>query len=406
MAHDSPPPAPGPARGILAAVAITTGAVLPVFLVGTLAVQVQASLHFGTTRLGITVAVYYLVAAASSIPFGRVVEALGGTRVMRVCPVVAAVVMIVVALDVHGWGALTLAMVPAGMASSAAQPAANQFLSRTVATGRQGTAFGIKQAAIPLASLLAGLAVPAVALTVGWRWAFGGSAILAAAAVALVPPPPQSLRERRADLQSTPRVHQRVGAPLIVFAGAFALALMAASTLGTFLVTSAVDAGLAKGTAGFVAALAAAAGFTVRLVVGVQADRRGGRHFPVIAAMLAAGAAGYALVALGAALDSPGLFVPGATLAFGAGWGWNGLFNFAIVRTHTDRPAMATAVTQTGGRLGSVLGPLVFGFLVSHGSYQVAWGLDAFAALAAAAGMILGRRLLIAAPRPRSVGFG
>ena len=62
------------------------------------------------------------------------------------------------------------------------QLASNLTLSRSVPAHRLGLSFGVKQAAIPLATLLAGAAVPAVALTVGWRWAYviaSGLAVLA-----------------------------------------------------------------------------------------------------------------------------------------------------------------------------------------------------------------------------------
>lgn len=388
------PPA-GMRRGLAAAVATTTGSVLPVFLVGALAVEIRAGLHFGPGRLGILIAVYYLTAAISSIPFGHLVEAVGGSRVMKACPIAAAAVMVAIAVVVGSWAGLVAAMIPAGLASSASQPSANQFISRTVPATRQGTAFGIKQAAIPLASLMAGLAVPAVALTVGWRWAFAGAAVVAVATVLLVPAPALSLRERRARARAERAGRKGTSAALVVLAAAFALGLVAASTLGAFLVTSAVESGMSRGDAGLVAALASAAGLIVRLVVGVLADRRGGRHFPVVAGMLTVGAAGYVLLAAGAASRSALLFVPGAVIAFASGWGWNGLYNFAVVRTHPDRPAAATAVTQTGGRLGSVVGPLLFGFVAAHASYTAGWSLDAGVALLAAAGMIIGRRLLL-----------
>ena len=43
-------------------------------------------------------------------------------------------------------------------------------------------AFGLKQSSVPLATFLSGLAIPFVALTLGWRWAF----VLAAALAALL----------------------------------------------------------------------------------------------------------------------------------------------------------------------------------------------------------------------------
>lgn len=392
----SPTPNSRARRGLLSAVSATSGAALPVFLVGALAVQIRSHLHFGATRLGAAVAVYYAAAALSSIPFGRLVESVGGVRVMRASALSSAALMLVLAGTVGRWWSLTVVLAFAGMASSASQPAANQFISRTVAPQRQGTAFGIKQSAIPLASLLAGVAVPAIALTVGWRWAFVGAAGLACASALAVPKPSQSLRERRAERVASGVARPPIRPSLVVLAAAFAVGLLAASTLGTFLVASAVSSGIDKGAAGLVAALAALTSLVTRLVVGVRADQRGGRHFPVVAAMLALGSLGYCLLALGSAFSSAALFIPGAVAAFAAGWGWNGLFNFAVVRTNPEAPALATAVAQTGGRLGSVGGPLIFGLLVDHASYQAAWSLDAVFALAAAAAMILGRRLLVA----------
>lgn len=382
---------------MLAAVAAATGVALPVLLVGELAVQIRHGLHFGAGRLGIAVALYYAAAAAASVPSGRLAEVLGGARVMRGSALLAACSLVAIAGGAHSWLALALALVPAGIASSAAQPAANQFLFRTVAPTRQGTAFGIKQSAIPLATLLGGLAVPGIALTIGWRWAFAGAAGIALVASLLAPRRSRSADEGTAGRPGAGPADPASRGALVLLAVAFALGLFAASSLATFLVGSGVAAGLGEGTAGLVAALASGIGLAARLAVGVQADRRGARHFPVVAVMLAVGAGGYVLLALGASLHAPWVFVPGAALAFGAGWGWNGLFNFAVVRSHPSSPASATALTQAGGRLGSVFGPLVFGFLVARASYEVAWLSSAATALLAASGMLLGRKLLVAA---------
>lgn len=82
-------------------------------------------------------------------------------------------------------------------------------------------------------------------------------------------------------------------------------------------------------------------------------------------------------------------------VAYGAGWGWNGLFNFAVVRTHPDTPGRATGITQVGGRLAGAAGPLVFGFVAEHLSYPAAWALDGGAAVAGATIIVAGRQLLV-----------
>ncbi|MST35344.1 MFS transporter, partial [Acidimicrobiaceae bacterium USS-CC1] len=79
-------------------------------------------------------------------------------------------------------------LVAGGLANGAMQPAVNLLLARTVDDRRQGLAFGVKQAAIPTSTLLSGLAVPALALTVGWHVAYlvaAGLALLVGAMLVL-----------------------------------------------------------------------------------------------------------------------------------------------------------------------------------------------------------------------------
>jgi MFS family permease len=75
----------------------------------------------------------------------------------------------------------------AGVPTALSQPAANELLMARVAPQRRGFAFAVKQSAIPVSTLLAGLAVPVVALTIGWRWAFLFAAVLGLLTVAAVP---------------------------------------------------------------------------------------------------------------------------------------------------------------------------------------------------------------------------
>jgi MFS family permease len=92
---------------------------------------------------------------------------------------------------------------------------------------------------------------------------------------------------------------------------------------------------------------------------------------------------GYALMSL-SALPA---FAVGAVLAFGCGWGWNGLYNVAVSRLYPDAISSATGISQSGIYLGGVLGPMVFGVLVQYGSVGAAWG--AMSGIAATAGALV-----------------
>lgn len=85
------PAAPGMRRLFLSVIAASTAGVLPVFLLGGLAVQVREDLGFSTAAQGWVVFGYFGVSAASSAAFGHLVERVGPARGMRVAAGVIAV---------------------------------------------------------------------------------------------------------------------------------------------------------------------------------------------------------------------------------------------------------------------------------------------------------------------------
>ncbi len=389
-------------RALLVALLVATAAALPGFLAGTLAVQIRASLRFGTAALGVSVAGFYLGAAISSVPASWVAERIGGLRVMRLTTFGVAVLLACMGAFARSWWLLTALLACAGVLSGSAAPATNLFLARRIPAAHQGAAFGIKQAAVPFANLLGGVAVPAVALTVGWRWAFGLAALLAAGTVAFVPAPRVPLARRRGQTAPGPVWLP----PLVFFAAGLGLGMFAASGLTAFAVLAATQVGFGKSAAGLLAALGGAAAVAARISVGFYADRSRRDRFAVVASMIIIGTAGFAALAASMRTESRWLFTAGIVLALGVGWGWNGLFNYAVVASYRDAPARATGITQVGGRLGGVFGPLAVGLVAQQVSYPAAWLLAGVATLAAAGSVLAGRRLLRVSARGRPGTIG
>ena len=375
-------------RPVLLAVAVATATVLPAFLTGGLAVQVRGEFHFGAAALGLAVAAFFVTASVASAVMGRVVERIGPHRGMRLAAAGSAASLLGVALLARSWSGLVACLVLGGLANAVSHPAANLSLAREVPAGRQGLSFGIKQAAIPVATLLAGLAVPTIAATLGWRWAFAGGAALALAVALLVPASTRRSIVRRSGVKGDKDA--RTG-PLFLLALGIGLGSTAATPLGAFLVESSVAGGLRVETAGLLLASGSAASIAVRVLFGRIADGMSGGRLLLVAAMLATGVAGFAMLATG----EVALIVPGALLAFAAGWGWPGLFNFAVVKTSPGAPAAATGITQTGASGGAAVGPLVFGLVAEAASYQVAWFVCGAFALGALAAIVAGRRMIL-----------
>ena len=175
-----------------------------------------------------------------------------------------------VAVAARSLAVLLVLMGVAGLVNSVCQPAINLFMADQVPLDRQGLAFGIKQSAIPAAVLVSGLALPVLALPLGWRATFaicaGGSARRrrrrGPRRRRASPPPPERPRP--------PRPSRK----LVITAVGAALACAGPSALGAYLVASAVDVGIAEGAAGVLSAAGSASSLVVRILVGHRADRR------------------------------------------------------------------------------------------------------------------------------------
>lgn len=391
----APPQAMAPAPGaFLRATALTvacaTVSVLPAYLTGALAVQMRADIGFGRAGQGVAVGAFFAANALTTVWMGRLVERVGTIPGVRLGLALSAVASVGIVLAPPGLGVLVALLAVAGVGNGVMGPALALLTSRRVPVDRQGLAFGVKQGGVSMAALLGGVAVPAVALTVGWRWAFAGAAVAAAALLAAPRRAPEDgPSPRRGATAAVPAQDGgRPDAALLLLTVAFALGSSAAMAVGAFLVDAGVEAGLAEGAAGLTLAAASLAAVAARVVSGWAVDRSHRDHLAVVAAMIAVGTVGYLLLATG----DRTLFVVGGMIAYGAGWGWVGLLVFAVVDLHPAAPARATGVAQVGAATGGVAGPLLLALVAQRLGYEAGW--LAAAVLAALGGgcVVLGRR--------------
>lgn len=360
---------------------VTVVCVLPAFLVAALVVPLQRELRFGPVALGLAIAAYRGTGALTSPFLGPVADRLGAGRAMRLAAGTAAVAMTGIAVTADRWAVLTGWLVLAGCANGLGQPGANRLLSEVVRADRLGFAFGIKQSAPPLASMLAGASVPLVSLTLGWRWAYvmgAGLALVVAARVGTVSTSPGRGRRRAVRRSRTGR------APGLLFPIiALGLGTASSSAVTTFFVDAAVDAGHSESVAGTVLAVASVTAIVVRVSMGWTADRLRSRHLLLCAGLLGVGAAGMAVLAVA----DPAWFAAAGILAVGGTWGFNGVFVFALVRTHPDEPGRITGAVMPGALLGGMAGPVVVGAIVDGAGYPTAWAVAAALAALASLGM-------------------
>jgi cyanate permease len=195
-------------------------------------------------------------------------------------------------------------------------------------------------------------------------------AVLAVVAALLVPSSPTSFEVDQREVAGTaePAVRRSPLSLLVVMAVGAGLGIFGMDALATFLVPYAVDVGFGEGAAGVLLAVGSVLGILTRIVMGWLIDRRTAGGLLTVAIFLGLGAVGIAVMTIG---TDPAIVI-GSLVAFTFGWGWSGLFTFAVVRRNPAAPAAATGITMTGIYVGAAAGPALFG-VVAEASFTVAW---------------------------------
>ncbi|MQA06957.1 MAG: MFS transporter [Pseudonocardiaceae bacterium] len=336
---------------------------MPVFLVGGLAVQLRQSLGLSEALLGVAASVFFATGAVAARPFATLTDRFGPSLAMRLSAVGSAACLFGMSLAPSSTWLLAIVAL-AGVTNSLCQPASNELLMRRIPPAKLGFAFAVKQSAIPASTLAAGLAVPAVALTLGWRWVFVIAGVLAVVGAVCVPRLRWTRRPRRRRERG-----KSSGALLALLSIATGFGAAAANAMGAFVTVSAVGVGFDEGHAGLMLAIGSAAGLASRLGAGALADWRRPNLLRMVTTMVVIGSVGFLLIAM----SHPALFIVGLILGFGSGWAWQGVFNFAVAARFPDRVASATAVTQTGVFVGGAAGPMVFGVMAGQFGTPAAW---------------------------------
>ncbi|MYA14855.1 MAG: MFS transporter [Acidimicrobiaceae bacterium] len=389
----APPPDSGaaPVQAVAASVACVTASVMPGFLAGALGSDIKAEFGIGDTGLGVALALTYIFAAVAIVHAGELSDRIGSRRSLTISMLVTMAGYLVVAGAARSFAMLLVGLTVAGAGLTLAGPAAKVLVADHVSPERQGLAFGVHMSAIPLGPLLAGLTVPVVGGTDGWRWPFLGGAVLAGAGMLMLPreraAAPSAARPSR-DPAAGRFGHVRKG-PQIVFAAAAKLASCSVVAAAAFFVVNSEAAGISESTAGLLLSAASAGVITVRIALGALADRFRTGAVSTVAMLLTASAAGYALMAA----NTPWLYALGGQAAIILGWSWPGLMVLALVRIYPEAPGLASSFVIGGLNLGAVIGPVAFGAISDAASPAVA--------LAVAAAWVLGAAVLSLASRIR-----
>ncbi len=379
-----------PWRRLVLSVLIVTLSTQPVFLLAAAFLQLEDDLGLSITGLGALSATFFLTAAIASAPLGRVVERIGWQRAMKINCVGSAAVLIAIALFARSVPGFVVLLVLGGAFYGFANPAANKALAEQVDAGRRGITFGLKHAGIPSSTLLAGLAIPALILTVGWEFSFAVAALLAGPVWVLIAVDRDPLRQPAGAPSPGRGARPLTVLDLVMLAAASALSAAAAISLGTFLIAAAVEeASFTQAAAGVLLFVGSVASISARIAVGAITDRTGGRGFTGVAILLGTGALVFLLLRPATGLAFGVLVV----FAFATAWGWTGLMTFTVVNANTSTVAASSAIMQAGIFLGAGLGPILLGWTIDQYSFSTSWvGVSVLLLAAASIVTVVGRR--------------
>lgn len=385
----------GALRSVAGLAAAIVSAAIPPFLVGALAPRIALSIALDTEDVGIAMAGFYLVSGVLSPVGGRVVRRLGPTASLRwAC-----------ALGTLGLAALSAAsnsvqlvviLTLLGVPNAVIQPSCNEVLSRLRRSRVRAVSFGVVQASIPVATLIAGVLLAVASYGIGWRWTVLGVAALTIAAQLPIPNLP-STTGAVPGVQPTPHrptTSAATGRPVPGLLGLLMvtgfLASCAVTSLPSFAATTGHHLGLAPWAIAAAQMLGSVGSAIMRVVAPALTSRASARRQLVAVALLqGTGVLGFAALASGSSAG----FVAGTIAAFTFGWGFNGLFNLIVTDAHPGRIATATGLTQGGVFIGGMAGPLVFAAIAGSERFGAAWlAMALFMGVALAAALLAARK--------------
>ena len=356
----------------------TVGSLMPLFLFGANAVRIQAELGFGTTELGYATSAFFAAGALGAPKLGRFIDRVGIRRALRIGMTLSGSAAFVVAFIARSWwiGAAGLAL--CGVSHALTQLSMNRMLVDGGSTADGALGFGMKQGAVPVVSLIAGLATAALVPSLPWQTLYFVAGSVSIALAISLPGAHEASSETKVGSASAGPYLRR-----LALGGSFAAG--AGNALSLLIVDSFDASGFSDTTGAVVLGMGSGLAAVSRLGGGWVVDHRRSSGVPELRALLLVGSLGFGLLAISS--GSLGLLSIGALAAFVGGWGWQGIVFYSATRDRRVLPATASGVVLAGTMSGSIIGPIVIGVTADRASYAVAWALAALALIVSAIAM-------------------
>jgi predicted MFS family arabinose efflux permease len=378
--------------------------VFPQFALGALGPQIRLDLDVTASDIGLLFSVLSAAGVLASPILGRVVDRTGGRHAAMALLVLAGAALLVASFA-RSRTDLLFAMVPAGIAMAAANPATNRWASAASPARRQALLVGVGQASVQVGALVAGSLAAAVTVGLDWRGALRVGAALAVLGLVVAWRSPADdpgligplRRDRRRDAvgqdgrpdggpsevvcAATAVLRRRVQRALALYA-----LLMGGSTalVLSYLPAFAVDrVALSVAAAGATGIVFGAVAIGTRIALSVTL-RDPDRVLARVLVVLSAGAAASVVLIASAGEGGPVLLWAGTVLFGATGTAWPMVAFLGVVRASAPGEAgIVTGRVTAAFYTGLWATPLLGGALLRGPGYGPLWVLSGTAALLA-----------------------
>jgi predicted MFS family arabinose efflux permease len=255
-----------------------TASAFQIFALAILASPIIDELDLSRAQVGLVGSVNTAVGALTSPMTGRLTDRIGPRRAVSMLLGFSALGMALLAWSPSVWWLVAAAAV-GGIPQGWGNPATNSLIATRVQPGRRGGVTGVKQSGVTLGVFLAGIALPLLEGTWGWRGAsvtFAAIFTVLAVAIHLTLGPDPARSTDPADLAAESADAQVRLDPFVIRLAVYALLMgTAGGAVGRFFPLYAEEAlGFSLATAGLLTAIGGLLGMAARVAVGRLAETR------------------------------------------------------------------------------------------------------------------------------------
>ena len=358
-------------------------AISPLYFYGALSVQITTNLNYRPSLHGFGTTAFYLVAAIFAISLGRKADYADPVFTLKTSMLITCLISIGISIS-NSLQEICVFLAIGGIGNALATPGIAKFVNDQIDKNSHGLAYGFKQSATGLSTLVGAAAIPFVATGGQWRIVFLIGALISLAIFL-------SLQRRSVELDfiSNWRIYfsrnfevssarKRYTLEVKLIAISFGLGAAVGAGLITYLPLSNAELGLNPAQSSFTIGLASFSSLITRFLVLQYMDRTKIDAIKICIGMMALGALGL----IGISTMKTSYITISALISYAFGWGWIGLITYKMLRISEDNIGANVGLVQSAAAVGSIIGPITLASIYEFSGFQLMWQISSIALFA------------------------